>query len=226
MVLNSPKKCFENAFKIRTVKDAINLPSKTLGYFNKQYGREWTIGYVSTWLIDLNDNANVKQRMNDNQIEFTAERILDLFPLKITDITLFFRNIKEGAYGQYYESLGQEKILSWLHYYWDDRCNTAELLSQSGHDKFSMTKDPIHPEVAKELFKDVGKEKVEFNNHKRGIGYRSKEQISKTMILAIKDKTDEELKNYIVNHDYNSETYDEFIYLLVEKELDLRNTKK
>lgn len=233
LALYSPKKCFEYSHKIRTVKDAIALPSKTLGEFNRTYGRDWVIGYVSMWLIELNDNANVKQKMSDAQIEFTAERIYDSYPLKITDLTLFFRNVKEGRYGSYYENMSQEKVMQWLHEYWDERCEAGELMSQGRHDGFSMSKDAIHPEVAKKMFEGVGEEKVEFDHEKDGLGKRTDriltEKAGNNMIEAyhkVKAMSLQELKDYLIEADVNSEDFNAYFYRLVEAELDVRNKKK
>jgi len=117
LVLLSPKNCNANSHKIKTIKDAILLPSKSLTQLKNDYGKDWVIGYISMWLLDLNDNSNVKQKMNGTQIEFTAERIYDTYFIKVTDLTLFFRNIKEGKYGGYYENMSQEKIMEWMRIY-------------------------------------------------------------------------------------------------------------
>lgn len=162
MVLLSPKNCNANSHKIKTIKDAILLPSKSLTELKKDYGKDWVIGYISMWLLDLNDNANVKQKMNGAQIEFTAERIYDTYFIKVTDLTLFFRNIKEGKYGGYYENMSQEKIMEWMRIYFDERCEYAEILSQSKGEKFSPTKDKLHPDVIKrlaEIAKEIEDEK-------------------------------------------------------------------
>ena len=67
---------------------------------------------------------------------------------------LFFRNIKSGIYGQFYENLSTEKLLEWARDYWNDRASVGELISEE-HKPFSVTKDKMHPKVFKELFKDV-----------------------------------------------------------------------
>lgn len=159
----------------------LNLPSKSLGEFKRDYGKEWVIGYVCMWLIDLNDQANVKTKMNDPQIEFIAERIYETYPLKITDLTLFFRNVKEGVYGSFYENLSGEKIMEWLKEYFDLRCEYAQMQSQSNHQGFSATKDKLHPDVIKEMFKGVGEEKVIHEQKGDGLGSRYKNKLDNKM---------------------------------------------
>lgn len=144
----------------------LSIPSKTLGEFKKDYGKDWVVGYVSMWLIDLNDSAQVKTRMNDSQMEFTAERIYETYSLRITDLTLFFRNVKEGSYGPYYENLSGEKIMEWLKQYYDLRCEYAQMHSQSNRtDWFKENTSQMTKEEIKEgleiMFKGVGEAKAE-----------------------------------------------------------------
>lgn len=228
LVLYSPSNCAKHSSKIRTVADVFKLPSKSLGDFKRKYGKDWVIGYVSMWLIELNDNSNVKQKMTDAQMEFTAIRIYETYSLKVTDLTLFFRNIKEGVYGQYYENLGQEKIMDWLSKYYDLRCEYAQMQSQSGKkDAFENLKENHSEEELKEgleiMFKGVGEEKVEHNHEKKGLGSKLKKVLIVDLPKKIKSQTTNELREYLLNNDSSSQTYDQFIYNLVEKEIDIRN---
>ena len=195
------------------------LPSKTLGDLKRDYGKEWIIGYVNLWLIDLNDNANIKNKMSEAQIEFTSERIYESYSLKVTDLTLFFRNIKEGVYGQYYESLSQEKIMSWLRIYYDLRCEYGEMMAQKKHDD-AVNLHELPKEVISELFKDVGVETVEFVKG-AGIGTRKKNLITAKIMSTPTD----ELKAYILEYDSTHEHFNEKIYSEVEMELDFRNKR-
>lgn len=234
MVLYSPKKCNESSFKIRTVKDAIKLPSKSLSDFKRSYGRDWVIGYVSMWIIELNDDANVKTKMTDAQMEFTAMRIVDEYRLKITDLTLFFRNVKEGKYGEYYENLSREKIMGWLAKYFDERCEYAQMLSQSNHENFSLSKDKIHPDIANKLveitkkIKEEPKKKIEVE--KNGLGKRTRKLVMRdederiyNLQKRLQLEPDEKLKKYLVDFDINSDGFDEITYQIVNSILDTRH---
>tara|TARA_R110000782_G_scaffold20431_1_gene55189 strand:+ start:292 stop:924 length:633 start_codon:yes stop_codon:yes gene_type:complete len=205
------------------MKDAINLPSKTLGDFNRLYGKDWVVAYLNMWLIDLNDSSGVKNPMGDAQIEFTSERIYESYSLKVTDLTLFFRNIKEGVYGAFYENLSQEKIMSWLKEYFDLRCEYGQMSSQSKEDGYSLSKDKVNPEVIKKMFEGVGDVEVEFTHEKNGIGARKKQVITKDLITEIRSKTIKELREYLVSNDIESPTYNEYICTLVGNEIDYRN---
>ncbi len=235
LALFSPSNCEKHSHKIRTLKDVLTLPSKSLGDFKRAYGKDWVIGYISMWLLNLNDNSNVKNKMGDAQIDFTAERIFETYSLKVTDLTLFFRNVKEGVYGQYYENLSQEKIMEWLREYFDLRCEYAAMYSGDQHEKISLTKDKINPEVAKKMFEGVGEEKVMHDHESNGLGNRTKRQIKKAnvitqrtdflnqMFISAKSMTDKQLKDYLVSQDVNSDNYDQNVIEMIERELDLRN---
>lgn len=225
LVLYSPSSCAKVSHKLKTIKDVFNLPAPSLGDFKRAYGKDWVVGYISMWLIELNDNSNVKNKMNDAQMEFTATRIFETYSLKVTDLTLFFRNVKEGVYGQFYESLSQEKIMEWLSQYYDLRCEYGQMQSQGNQTNFSLTKDSLSPEVVKEMFKGVGDEKVEYNHESNGIGSRIKNVLSVELPTKIKSYTTKELREYLANNDFTSKTYDEVVYRLIESEIDLRNKR-
>lgn len=174
------------------------------------------------WLIELNDDSNVKMKMTDAQIEFTAVRIYESYSLKVTDLTLFFRNIKEGVYGQFYENLSREKIMEWLAEYYKLRCEYGEMQAQCNHENFSMIKDPIPKELIEKMFEGVGEEKIEHHHEKNGIGKRINKIITTDLISKIKTESTEFLKEYLIKHDFNSKTYDETVYKLIETELDIR----
>ncbi len=127
------------------------------------------------WLIDLNNSTSVKTKLTDVQMEYTANRIFDTYSLKITDLTLFFRNIKDGFYGSFYESLSPEKILGWLAEYFDSRCEAAQMQNYQKPDVFNPNADKMNPEVIKKMFDGVGEVEVEHPKGK-GLGSRLKER--------------------------------------------------
>lgn len=237
MALYSPKKCFNNSHKLRTAKDAILIPSKSLSDFFREYGRDWVIGYVSAWIIDLNDDSNVKTKMTDAQMEFTATRIVDQYRLKVTDLTLFFRNVKEGKYGEYYENLSREKIMGWLSKYFDERCEYAQMLSQSNHEKFSLSKDKVHPKILQK-FNQIESEIVEKKytqnlDNPNTLGKRTRRNIMNSedeLIYNLKKqlqlKTDKELQNYLLEFNAFTEGYDEITYTIAELILKERGLKQ
>lgn len=190
------------------------------------YGKEWVINYIAAWLVDLNENTHVKTKMTPSQMDFIAERIYDTYSLRLADLTLFFRSVKEGVYGNFYENLSREKIMGWIAEYYKERCEIAEMYSQSSHEKFSINKDPLPKDVIEKIFKGVGEEKVVHDHKTSGIGERMNKVILTDLTTTIKKSSTEDLRNYLIKNDYESKTYDEAIYKLVEAEIDKRLTKK
>ncbi len=72
--------------------------------------------------------------MSENQIRLCASLIVeDYHHLKIADIGFFFRKIIKGDYGQFYENISIEKVLSFLTKYDNDRMEIIERDSYEKH---------------------------------------------------------------------------------------------
>jgi hypothetical protein len=122
--------------KIRTVEDAINLPNPTIALFAREKGKDFTEGLLMGWLVYLNDMLNLNKPMTEDQIEMCAISILEEFSaLKMTDLTLLFKKIISGQYGELYESLSIAKVLTYFRNYFDERCNVAGQISLSSHNE-------------------------------------------------------------------------------------------
>ncbi len=179
--------------------------SKTLGQLNREFDLDFVIGLISVWLIELNDSSSVKNKMSDSQMEFTAHSIYETYSLRIADLVLFFKNVKEGVYGEYYEKLSSEKIMQWMAKYYDERCKMAENYQDLGRDKLNLNTTKIHPKVSEIIFKDVGKEKVDHRiDYKNGLGTRLKNKMEKTqeefidrLKKDVKTSSKESLENLI-----------------------------
>ena len=211
------------------MKDVFNLDSPTLGIFRRKFGEEWVIAYVTLWIIDLNENAQVKNKMNDANIEFIAKRIYYTYSLTVADLTFFFRNVKEGVYGSFYENLSSEKIMEWLRKYFDLRCEYAQMQTQSGHDSFSKKTNLSESEKTNlsqnlnNIFKGVGETNIDHSKKGMGLGSRKKGVINANLIKKISETPTKELKQYLLENDSSKKTFDEFIYKLIETEIDNRN---
>ncbi len=134
--------------------------------------------------------------MTPGQIEMTAQAIFDTYSLKISDLAYFFNQVKNGAYGGFYENLGREKIMEWLAKYYDDRCEIAQTVSNKKHNGFSATKDKIDSKVIEKMFEGVGKEKIEHNHEKSTIGLRMRNTLQERMKLKISLSSKEQLLNW------------------------------
>lgn len=123
-----------HADKVTTIEKAMNSKAPTLGTFKREKGKAFTEGLVMGWLAYLNNMLNLNKPMTDDQIEMCAVSITDEFyALKMSDLTLLFRNIISGKYGEFYESLSPAKVLTFFRQYFEDRCELAEQQSLRQH---------------------------------------------------------------------------------------------
>ena len=117
---------------IKSYSDVFNGEYPTLNKIKSELGEEAVLGFLKLHILDLRVFLNIGKTMSDAQTEQTALFILDEYPqLTIADIKLFFNKIKKGHYGQIYDRLDGQLILIWLNKYFEERCDTAELESQT-----------------------------------------------------------------------------------------------
>ena len=124
--------------KVKTIDQAMNAPSVTIGTMQREKGRDFTEGLIAGWLIYLNHILNLNKPMSEDQIEMAATEIVnEYYGLKFSDLTLIFKRIISGSYGEFYESLSIPKVLSWFRQYFEERCQIAENNSQQTHNNFN-----------------------------------------------------------------------------------------
>lgn len=144
--------------KVATVEMAINLDAPTLGTFKREIGQGFTEGLVMGWLAYLNNILNLKKPMTDDQIELCAITITqEFYMLKISDITLLFKRIISGAYGDFYESLGVQKVLTYFREYTKERLDIAEQMSISSHKDFASDETFNYSDNMKRIIKTGAK---------------------------------------------------------------------
>lgn len=130
----SPSLVREKYNTVLTIKDAVKVNAPRLGMAVNKYGSTKMKGYIKLWLIDLNMMSGVSRPLNEAQLDFTANSIINKYrELSIADINLIFNNAIEGKYGQFYESLAPPKILSWFDEYLSVRMEICESMSFENH---------------------------------------------------------------------------------------------
>jgi len=127
-----------HAHKLTNLSAAMNTTAPTLAAINRENGKEFSAALVMGWLVYLNDMLNLNKPMTEDQIEHCATEVINLYgSLKMSDVTYLFRKIISGQYGEFYESLTVQKVLTFFRDYFDDRCSLAELESQRDHADFA-----------------------------------------------------------------------------------------
>lgn len=101
---------------------------------------------------------NIANGMKEAQIVETAEMIMFDYPyLSLADINLIFARAKRGFYGQIYNRLDGQIIMTWFREYHNERCIAAQDISiseasaftdrserQAGLQKIGSIKHPIY----------------------------------------------------------------------------------
>lgn len=183
------------------------------------------VAYIETWLYDFNDSINVKTKLTANQIMETASEIhAQYMSLSIPDLTYFFNQLKNGKYTEkgFFESMDRSKIMMALDRFFDERCETAAILSESENRHFNPNTEKMHPKVARAMFEGVGVVKHGHTRKGGGIGSRTKNIIQVSVAQNIIEKTNSELFLYLISQGPKSETHIPETYEMVKMEFDGR----
>tara|TARA_B100000900_G_scaffold413529_1_gene437742 strand:- start:778 stop:1260 length:483 start_codon:yes stop_codon:yes gene_type:complete len=132
----SPKNCIAHAGKLATIEDAINSKAPSIASFQREHGRQFTEGLVTFWLLYLNKILNLNKPMSEEQINLCSGMVVEEFyMLKVSDLTLLFKRIISGQYGEFYERLSIDKILTFFRAYLEERFELAESNSIRNHNE-------------------------------------------------------------------------------------------
>ena len=78
-------------------------PSPTLSDLNATYGKNVPIAWIMAQLFSLSEFCGAKEKMSEDKAEQTAFIIASShYYLKVTELILFFHQMKAGHYGQFY----------------------------------------------------------------------------------------------------------------------------
>ena len=129
----APAKFMLNAGKLVSIKDAINSNSYSLGKLQREHSRKFTESIISNWLIYLNETLNLNNDMSIEQIRLASVLICEEFyMLKMADLTLLFKRIISGQYGEFYERLSIDNVITFFRNYLEERFEIA--IDQSSRD--------------------------------------------------------------------------------------------
>ena len=123
-----------HAGKLVSVNDAINSPSHSLGKIQREQSKKFTEGLVLIWLMYLNEILNLNKPMSEEQMKLASTLICEEFyMLKMADLTLLFKRIISGQYGEFYERLSIDKVLTFFRNYLEERFEIAIDQSSRAH---------------------------------------------------------------------------------------------
>jgi hypothetical protein len=131
----SPKNCMLHAGKVKTIEEAMNSKAPSIGRFQNEHGSQFTEGLMTFWLLYLNKILNLNKPMSEDQINLCSSMVVEEFyMLKISDLTLLFKKIISGQYGEFYERLSIDKILTFFRTYLEERYTLAGEASAREHE--------------------------------------------------------------------------------------------
>ncbi len=109
--------CFIRYSNIRKLEDCQNPKFLKLREIINIFDREIAIEFLKTWIIQLNEYFNLKNegKLTGRQAEEVAMNILDDYSfLNLPELTILFRNIRKGRYGQIYGRISGLEIYRWV----------------------------------------------------------------------------------------------------------------
>lgn len=131
-----------HAGRLVTIAEAMNAPAPTIGMLQREKNRDFALGLVMGWLVYLNDILNLNKPMTEDQIELCAAEVVDAYyALKMSDLTFLCKKIISGQYGEFYESLTIQKVLTFFRQYFEERCQLAEQQSYRAHADFASNQE-------------------------------------------------------------------------------------
>lgn len=141
--------CLKVYKNLQVVEDCFKSKSPSLASIKRDKGIEFTEAFLMAWLLNLNDILNLKRPMTETQIMLCVSEILNIHPyLKIADLTLLFKRIMSGEFGEFYESLSIPKVLTFFREYSEERMNRAYEINNQKHQEHKAN-DPF--EISKNI---------------------------------------------------------------------------
>ena len=122
---------------LKGVSDALSRNTISLVEIKKGKGEVFLRSYISMWLIYLNEVLNLNNPLTEAQIELCTEQIMaDYSFLKISELSLIFKRIVSGEFGELYERISMPKVMSIFRKYDQERTEVVVTQNQQAHEQF------------------------------------------------------------------------------------------
>lgn len=213
---------------------------KTLRKIKSAYGEHELLKFLYLIITDTTNFFNVGKNMTSQQIEQTAELILQKHPgLSLEDLKLCFNNGKSGEYGKQYDRIDGAIIFDWIDKYLITKQEWFEHHSEKSHSKdkndFNNIYEQIsHPDILL-LIKDISDKYTPEKHAKNTIQEVSPEyQKQKDLVNGWIKEFDELYKTQIHNYPanmqrfvwYNGKNNDINSFILVKYDENLQSDNK
>lgn len=122
---------------IKGVSDALSRNTVSLVDIKKGKGQAFLRNYIALWLIELNELLNLKNPLSEAQIKLCTEQIItDYSFLKLSELSLIFKRIVSGEFGELYERISMPKLMTIFRQYEQERTEVVTSESQQSHESF------------------------------------------------------------------------------------------
>lgn len=122
---------------IKGVSDALSRNTVSLVEIKKGKGQAFLRNYIALWLIELNELLNLKNPLSEAQITLCTEQIITDYPfLKLSELSLIFKRIISGEFGELYERISMPKLMSIFRKYEQERTEVVVSQNQQAHENF------------------------------------------------------------------------------------------
>lgn len=112
----------------QALKIAHDYPTRfpSIAKMRMHYGNEPVEGIIKLYLIELSELINLKRPLSEKQIDVIASMaVSQYYNMTIADISIMFKKVLKGDYGDFYESLDVPKVMKWFSAYFSERCEVA-----------------------------------------------------------------------------------------------------
>lgn len=148
--------CFKH-YKKLSIQVCLDSKSPSIGAIKRDKGEDFTEAFIMAWLIRLNEILDLKNSMTEEQIRLCAQEVhADFYSLKIADLTLIFKNIIAGKYGEFYERLNISKVLTIFREYNEERIEFASQQSLRSHNEQKSASNYGELNISKNLDRKLG----------------------------------------------------------------------
>lgn len=129
----SPEKYFGDLHP-RKIEDVFESHEPAIISIQVKRGVTVARAAVSYLLTEALEFFNAKETMSDIQVAMTVDLILEEYPyFKTDDLKLCFKNAMKMKYGEIYNRIDGQVVMSWLKAYNKERCAVADNQSWNEH---------------------------------------------------------------------------------------------
>lgn len=152
-----PENFMPIAKNVTTITQLLEQKKSSLATIKKNVGTTRTEALIKVYLVRLNDLLDLKKPLSEAAIDDIASTlVIDYYMLSMLDIVFVLEQAKKGKYGDLFESLNIPKVIKWFETYFNERCDTAEKMSDKERSKHNSV-------FGRERSADIVNEQREFS---------------------------------------------------------------